>query len=174
MVTMPREIEISDLGSGGSLFGREPYNQPLTNIPVNDSYISSDDKFYNVEPMRFPTFSVDGGFAQLPVLVPGSLGTLTFSNPLRDSQQRSYYSSCSKEFIFRTEGLLIGSPRKIFMGAIGRVNSSSDSRLLRGEYILVIFSRNALLDTDNFTGFKNNDNSVIALYRVPNRPITRT
>jgi photosystem II stability/assembly factor-like uncharacterized protein len=173
MVTMPREIMISNLGTGGSLFAKEPYAQPLINIPVNDPTVLSDDQFYNVEPMRFPTFSVDGGFVELPVFVPGSLGTLTFSNSTKDAQQRSYYSSCSKEFTFRTEGLLIGAPRKIFVGAIGRVLDSSDNRLLKGEYLLVIFSRNALTDTENFTGFQNNGNSMIAIYRLPNRPITR-
>jgi photosystem II stability/assembly factor-like uncharacterized protein len=172
MVTMPREIVISNLGTGGSLFTKEPYDQPLINIPVNAPTVN-DNQFYNVEPMRFPTFSVDGGFVQMPIKVPGSLGTLTFSNSTKDSQQRSYYSSCSKEFIFRIEGLLIGAPRKIFVGAIGRVLNSSDNRLLKGEYLLVVFSRNALIDTENFTGFQNNGNSVIAIYRLPNRPITR-
>jgi hypothetical protein len=170
----PTVIYVSNLGTGGSSFDREPYQQPLINIPVNDPLILDDNSFYNVEPLKFANFSIDGGFVQLPAYVPGNLGgVLNLSNPQKDNQQRFFFGTCAKDFVFRTEGLLIPAPRKIFTGLLGRVLSSSDSKLLRGEYILMIVSRNDFLSLENSTGFSANNKSVIAIYRLPNRPIVR-
>jgi len=174
MATKSPTMYVSDIGTGGSLLTREPFDNPLLNIPVNDSNITDDNAFSNVERLRFPDFSVSGGFAQMPVYIPGNFGgSLTFSGATYDGLQRYFYNACSSSFSFETEGLLIGAPRKIFIPAIGRVESSSDGTFLKGEYILIIFSRNAFLDTENYTGYQPNDKSVIAIYRLPNKPLSR-
>jgi photosystem II stability/assembly factor-like uncharacterized protein len=170
----PTVVNVSTLGTGGSVFTREPYQQPLINIPVNDPLIPDDNSFYNIEPLRFANFSIDGGFAQLPAYVPGNLnGSLVLSEPTKDNQSRYYYGISSREFNFRTEGLLTPAARKVFAGLLGRVLTSSDNKLLRGEYVLIIVSKNESLSLENSAGFTANANSVIAIYRLPNRPIVR-
>lgn len=110
----------------------------------------------------------------MPVYVPGSFGEdVTFSTPSADNLNRSYYSNASKEFLFKSEGIKIGLARKIFIPILARVSKSSDLKLLRGEYVLLIVSRNVLMDLDNYTGFELNGNSVIAVYRLPNKPMVR-
>jgi hypothetical protein len=146
----------------------------LEHIPLKDDFILSDNLIYNIEPLRFSTVSIDSGFAELPILVPGNLREeLTLSSPLADGQSRSYYSVCSDEFIFRAENLRIGAPRKMFMAVVAQVLSSPDLRLIRGEQVLMIISRSALLETGNYAGYKADDTSVIALYRLPNKPLLR-
>ena len=170
----PTIVNISNLGTGGSTFNREPYQQPLISIPVNDPLILDDDSFYNIEPMQFTNVSVDGGFIQLLACIPGNMGgILNLSNPQKDNQQRFFYGTSAKDFVFRTEGLLVPAPRKIFTGLLGKVLFSSDNKLLCGEYILIIISRNDFLNLSNSTGFLVNNKSVIAVYRLPNRPIVR-
>ena len=103
----PTVINVSNLGTGGSSFTREPYEQPLINIPVNNPLLLTDDDFYNIEPLKFANFSIDGGFAQLPAYVPGNLGgVFNLSTPSKDNLSRYFYSANSQEFNFRTEGLL--------------------------------------------------------------------
>ena len=110
----------------------------------------------------------------MPVYVPGSFGEdLELSIIAEDNNQRAFYSVCSKDFQFITEGLKIAVPRKIFIGVIARVKESSDGKLLKGEYILLIISRNELLELGNYTGYSADDKSVIAVYRLPNKPIVR-
>jgi photosystem II stability/assembly factor-like uncharacterized protein len=170
----PTIINVSNLGTGGSSFAREPYEQPLINIPVNNPLLLTDDSFYNIEPLRFANFSVDGGFAQLPAYVPGNMGgVFNLSSPVKDNLSRYFYSANSQEFNFRTEGLLTPVSRKVFAGILGRVLSASDNRLLRGEYVLMIVSQDAFLNMENSVGFNANSNSVIAIYRLPNRPMVR-
>ncbi|RKY78127.1 hypothetical protein DRQ07_07910, partial [candidate division KSB1 bacterium] len=174
MATMPKNLYISNLGTGGSSFIREPYNNPLVQIPVNDTTIADDTVFYNIDLFRFSNFSVDGGFVQMPVFVPGSFGeNVTLSNSVLDNLNRTYYSTVNKEFKFTTETIKIGLARKIFVPIIARINNASDNKLLRGEYVLLIVSRNAFLDTENYTGYEDNGNSVIAVYRLPNKPLLR-
>jgi photosystem II stability/assembly factor-like uncharacterized protein len=176
MATKPSTVYVADLGTGGSLLTRDPYDNPLINIPVNDTLITDDNSFYNIELLRFSNFSVDGGFVQLQAYVPGNFGNdLTFSGITKDNLQRSFYNVCSKNFSFVTEGLLINAPRKIFISTIGRVKSASDNKFVKGEYVLVIVSRTAFMETlENYTGFEADDKSVIAIYHLPNKPISRT
>ena len=170
----PTVINVSNLGTGGSAFTREPYEQPLINIPVNNPLLLTDDSFYNIEPLRFANFSIDGGFTQLPAYVPGNLGGIfNLSVPMKDNLSRYFYSTNSNEFNFRTEGLLTPVSRKVFAGILGRVLNASDNRLLRGEYVLMIVSQDAFLNMNNSVGFNANSNSVIAIYRLPNRPMVR-
>lgn len=173
-VTKPTVLNISNLGTGGSSFEQKPYNHPLIHIPTNDSLVSDDNEFYNMDLLRFSNFTVDSGFAQMPVFIPGSFGEeLELSIIAEDSDQRAFYSVCSKDFQFITEGIEIAVPRKIFIGVIARVKESSDDKLLKGEYVLLIISRNELLELGNYTGYSVNDKSVIAVYRLPNKPIIR-
>ncbi len=174
MATMPKNLYVSNLGTGGSLFTRDPYDNPLVQIPTGDSAIANDNSFYNVDLFRFPTFSVDGGFVQVPVLVPGSFGTdVTFSTAVTDNLSRAYYSVADKEFLFKGEGIKIGLARKMFVPILARVAESSDDKLLRGEYVLLIVSRNTILELENYAGYEADGNSVIAVYRLPNKPIMR-
>jgi photosystem II stability/assembly factor-like uncharacterized protein len=173
-VTKPTVLNISNLGTGGSSFEQKPYDHPLIHIPTNDSLVSDDNEFYNMDLLRFSNFTIDSGFAQMPVFVPGSFGEeLELSIIAEDSDQRAFYSVCSKDFQFITEGLEIAVPRKVFIGVIARVKESSDGKLLRGEYVLLVISRNELLELGNYTGYSANDKSVIAVYRLPNKPIVR-
>jgi len=170
----PKSLIISNLGLGGSTYTKEPYDFPLLHIPTNDSAIASDTEFYNVDRMRFPNFSIDGGYAQLPVLLPGSLGEeLTLSGKATDYAGRVFYNICSQEFTFSGEGLKIGLARKIFVPILCRVMIASDNKLLRGEYVLVIVSRNALNELDNYTGYELSGKSVMAVYRLPNKPLSK-
>ena len=174
MVTKPTVLNISNLGTGGSAFEQKPYSHPLNHIPTNDTLIANDNEFYNLDYLRFSNFTLDSGFAQMPVYVPGSFGEdLELSIIAEDNNQRAFYSVCSKDFQFITEGLKIAVPRKIFIGVIARVKESSDGKLLKGEYILLIISRNELLELGNYTGYSADDKSVIAVYRLPNKPIVR-
>jgi len=173
-VTKPTVMNISNLGTGGSSTVPEPYNHPLNHIPTNDVNVADDNEFYNQDRLRFSNISLDTGFVQMPVYVPGSLGTeLELSDIKSDNNGRAYYNNCSRDFQFITEGLQIAVPRKIFIGVGARVKESSDGKLLKGEYVLLVISRNELMELGNYTGYKADDNSVIAVYRLPNKPIVR-
>ena len=172
MVTKPKVINISDLGTGGGTPG-VPYTTPLEHIPVNDPNVIDEQAFFNIDPMVFNNFSVDTGFVQMPVFVPASIATdITFSGITKDVLGRVYYSSCSKEMLFMTEGLTKALQRKIYVAAIAKVKSASDGKLLPGEHIMVILSRSTS-DLPNVTGFSSGSNSVIAVYRLPNKPISK-
>ena len=174
MITKPNVMYVSDLGTGGSLLDVEPYDNPLINIPVIDINITNDNNFYNIEPMRFSNFSITGGLASLPVYVPANFqGDLILSALASDNLARSFYGSVSNDFSFAAEGLIIGAPRKMFVAAIGRITTAVDTRFVQGEYVLVIVSRIAYQDIENRVGFKNGDLSAVAIYRLPNKPLSR-
>ena len=174
MVTKPNVMCVSDLGTGGTLLDAEPYDNPLINIPVVDNSITNDNSFYNVEPIRFSNFSITGGFAQLPVYVPANFqGDLILSAPASDALSRHFYGSVSSDFSFEAEGLILGSQRKIFVAAIARITNATDTRFVQGEYVLMIVSRTAYLNVENRVGFKNGDLSSVAIYRLPNKPLSR-
>ena len=172
-VIQENTVYVSSLGNGSSIVAKEPYDNPLMHIPINDVNIT-DDKIYNIEPLRFSSFSIDSGFVQMPVYIPADIGsTLTLSASTKDYINRYFYSECLTEFKFVTDNLKIGEPRKIFIPILVRVKESSDDRLLKGEYLLMIVSRTAYLETDNYTGYEADGVSVMAMYRLPNKPIVR-
>jgi photosystem II stability/assembly factor-like uncharacterized protein len=172
MVTKPSLIYISDLGSGAGSSGY-PYINPLEHIPVNDNTITDDAVFNNMSPIVFNNFSVDTGFVQMPIYVPADTGdTFTLSSPTADVMGRSYFSGCSKTMTFTTEGLTKPVIRKIYVAAVIRVMASPDSKFLPGEFLLAILSRDSNT-LDNFTGYIPNANSVVAVYRLPNKPMSR-
>jgi hypothetical protein len=173
LLTKPTMISISNVGTGGGTPG-SPYLDPIEHIPVNDSNLSSDSAFYNLEPLRFNNFSVDGGFVQLPIYVPADSGPeITLSVPVADYAGRSYYSVCSRNLAYYSEGLLAANPRKIFVAAIARVNSTSDFKLTLGEYVLLIVSHNEMTSGSMENKVETGAGSAIALYRLPNKPIAK-
>jgi len=172
-IFLPPHISISNMGTGGGGTG-VPYQNPIEHIAVNDTNISNDDVFNNQIPLMFPNFQVDSGYAERPPVIPGSLGSqLTLSNPLKDNLDRWYYSVCSREFTLQAEGLTQSVPRKIYTPMLCLVQECSDARLVRGEYVMVVFSRNDHINTQNITGFENDSNYVACLYRLPYKPLTR-
>ena len=171
-VTKPQTIKISDLGTGGGTPG-VPYVTPLEHIPVNDPNVTDEEAFFNIDPMIFNNFSIDTGFVQMPVLVPASIsGDISFSGIAKDVLGRTYYSTCSKDLMFVAEGLTQNLQRKIYVALLAKVKSASDGKLLPGEHIMVIMSRSTS-DKQNFTGFSSDSNAVIAVYRLPNKPISK-
>jgi hypothetical protein len=86
---------------------------------------------------------------------------------------RHFYGSVSSDFSFEAEGLILGSQRKIFVAAIARITNATDTRFVQGEYVLMIVSRTAYLNVENRVGFKNGDLSSVAIYRLPNKPLSR-
>ena len=172
MVTAPKTISISNMGTGGGTAG-VPYALPMDQIPVNDELILEDNNFYNIEALKFNNISVSTGYVEMPAYVPGSFGeVITLSSPIKDAEDRWFYSASSKEFSFETEGLTSPNPRKIYISAIAEV--SEDTSIFRkGELLMVVFSKNERLETANSVGFTNNSNSVAAVYRLPNNPMVR-
>jgi len=175
MVEHPSSVCISTIGTGGTLLDADPYKVPLINIPIADKSIENDNQYCNLESLRFSNFSMTGGFASLPIYVPGNWGdTLTFSGIAVDNIGRVYYDTCSKELSLVTEGLLSYEPRKVFSAGLARVTSSTDNKFIVGEYILVLFSRTVFMASrENWTGYKASNDCVIAIYRLPNKPISR-
>jgi hypothetical protein len=141
---------------------------------VNSNFIVNDGYFHNLNPFRFHNYSVDTGFVQLPVVVPGTFQqSFTLSSPAADSLNRSYYSVCSIEPEFSAEGLLVGTPRKSYLPVLVRVLESSDLKLLRGEYLMLIFSRPLNTEKENSAGYTSGGDDSIAVYRLPNKPLGR-
>lgn len=169
----PLNVYVSNLGAGAGNDG-EPheYNLALEHLPVNSDLV--DDKiFSNTIQMQMANSFISGGFIQIPVTVPGALGgSLVLSTPLLDKQNRSFYSACSKELKFAVEGLQVPVPRKVYLPLIARVKEGN-SIFMGGEYIMVVFSRPVILDKENVTGYFASGNCSIAVYRFPNRPISR-
>jgi hypothetical protein len=171
---VPSVMYISNLGSGGGITG-EPYLTPLQHIPIGDpTIVAGDNIFSNIDFMQFSNFSIDSGFAQVPVSIPGSFAdSIVLSSATLDAAVRSFYSIAFKEFIFSGEGLQFSTPRKVFLPIIARVNDPTNKIYMHGEYVLVIFSRGIITETENRTGYFSNGNCSISIYRLPNRPISR-
>jgi len=166
-------IFISTAGSGGGPES-EPYVLPIEQIPVNDLTLTTDQTFSNFIQMKFSNFMVDKGFVQMPAIIPGNFygSTITLSSPSQDALGRTFYSACSRELKFQAEGLQIPAPRKVYVPILARV-ASANSLYMAGEYVLVVFSRPVLTETENVTGYFPNGNCSISVYRILNRPISR-
>jgi photosystem II stability/assembly factor-like uncharacterized protein len=168
-VKISNSIYVSNLGTGGGTTGI-PFENPLVNIPTNGS--ADDNLFTNFLDIQLSNYFTDTGFVGLPVTVPGDLESiLTLSSPTTDNAGRSYYLQCSSEVIFVAEGLKSPIPRKIYLPIIAQVRGIN-SLFENGEYILIIFSRYTITEKENITGFFNNGNCTISVYRLPNRPIS--
>ena len=174
LVTKPEVVYVSNLGTGGGMEG-DPYTSPIYHIPVNDTAVTDDTIFNNFDPMVFNNFSVDTGFVQMPVHIPARIGLgVTFSNPLKDAQGRSFYGSCSQELLYRTEGMTVGQNRKIYVAMVARVTGVPSTQFTVGEYLMVVMSRNVYAsEAENYTGYVGGTGSAIAVYRLPNKPLSR-
>jgi len=182
-------VYITNLGTGSSdLISGEPYAVPAEHIPVNSDEVFNDNFFSNVDDLDFSNFRIDTGFVKLPAIVSQYVGEdLTFSQPnnVGDKLGRPFYKECSSNIISHCEDLTISTPRKVFIPFLARVRSKMTYPFLRGELVLVIFSKTYRARSENKTGFyedtgteylpgyvENADTS-IAMYRLINKPLVR-
>lgn len=165
-------IYVSNLGTAGGVAGY-PYSNPIEHIPIGDLSLS-DKQFSNKIPLKFKNFDIDTGIAQMPFYIPADLGDeIELSTVSEDADGRFFYATSSKEFEVATEGLQISTLRKVFLPIIAQIKESSDNKLMVGEYVMIIFSRTLNNETENTTGFALNGSDVVAVYRLPNKPIDR-
>jgi len=172
-LTAATSVYVSTAGSGGGTES-EPYDLPIEQIPVNDLTLTTDQIFSNFIQMKFSNFMVDKGFVQMPAIIPGNFygSTITLSSPSQDALGRTFYSACSRELKFQAEGLQIPAPRKVYVPILARV-ASANSLYMAGEYVLLVFSRPVLTETENMTGYFSGGKCSISVYRLPNKPISR-
>lgn len=164
---------VSALGSGGS--GGEPYSNPMEFIPTNNSTILNDGFFSNYDKLRFSSFSVDSGFVSMPAIIPKKFSdTITLSSLTVDNMNRPFYSACSEQFEVFVEGLQMALPRKVYLPVLARVKDPSNTIFMTGEYVLVVFCRTFTTETENSVGYISGNHDSIAVYRLPNRPMSRT
>jgi len=182
-------VYVSNLGTGGSnKIKKDPYENPIEHIPVNDVNFISDNIFSNIDDLDFTNFSVDTGLVKLPAYVSRKIGediVLSSPNNIGDRLGRTFYRACNQNFKFQSDGLVHAVPRKVFLPMIGRIRSDVTKPFVRGEIVLVIFSKAFTARSDNATGFFQDDNieyspgyfeeapTSIAVYRMQNFPTVR-
>lgn len=182
-------VYITNLGTGSSdLIAGEPYAIPAEHIPVNSDDVFNDNFFSNVDDLDFANFRIDTGFVKLPAIVSQYVGEdLTFTQPNNagDKLGRPFYKACSSDIIYHCEDLTISTPRKVFVPFLARVRSSITYPFLRGELVLVLFSKTYKARSENKTGYYDdtrteyqpgyieNADTSISLFRLINKPIVR-
>lgn len=172
IVEVSPSVYVSTLGSGGS--GGEPYSNPMEFIPTNNSTILNDGFFSNYDKLRFSSFSVDSGFVSMPATIPKKFSdTITLSSLTVDNMNRPFYSACSEQFEVSVEGLQMAIPRKVYLPVLARIKDPTSTIFMTGEYVLVVFCRTFMTETTNSTGFISGNHDSIAVYRLPNRPMSR-
>jgi hypothetical protein len=166
-VSVPTSMYVSTAGAGGGNQG--VFDIPIEHIPVNNSDITSDKKFSNLIEMQLANYLVNSGFVQLPVLIPGTFlgSSISLTSIQTDSEERSYYSNCSRDINFYSEGLQSPVARKMYVPTLMRVTEDT-SLFKKGEYVLVVFSKTSLTEKENTV---NSD--CISIYRVPGRQMSR-
>lgn len=189
VLTSSDYIYVSNLGTGGSnKLKKEPYENPIEHIPVNDASFVNDNMFSNIDDLNFTNFSVETGFVKLPAYISRKLGEdITFSLPnnIGDRLGRSFYSACTENFRFQSEGLVSAVPRKVFLPMVGRVRTDVIKPFVRGELVLIILSKVFKARSENEAGFFEDDNeeyspgyfeeskTAVAIYRMQNYPTVR-
>ena len=182
-------VYITNMGTGSSNFVKGvPYIIPAEQIAVNDDTVVNDNMFSNVDDMDFATYSVDTGFIKHPAIVSNFVGediTLSAPNNVGDRLGRSFYTACDTQVYAQCESMAISTPRKVFVPMIGRVRSSTISPLVRGELVLLVFSKVYKARVDNVTGWFDDEDqeyapgyteeakTAICVYRLTNKPLTR-
>ena len=182
-------VYVTNLGTGASnVVKGVPYVVPAEQIGVNDDTVVNDNMFSNVDDMDFATYSVDTGFVKLPATISNYVGediTLSMPNNVGDRQGRSFYTICDVEVYAQSEGMSISTPRKVFIPMIGRVRSDVTSPVMRGELVLLLFSKVYKARTNNVTGWFEDTNeeyapgyterasTAVCVYRLTNKPIVR-
>lgn len=171
-VHISENIYVSNLGSGGGRTS-SPYDLPLEHLPINGS-LDDDKIFSNFIDLKLSNYFVTTGFLKVPASKPASFNnsSITLSSPSLDNLGRAYFSQCSQTLKFEGESLQIPVARKVFIPVLARVGENT-STFVKNEYILLIFSRSVLTENENITGWYSGGNSVIAVYRLPNRPLSR-
>jgi len=189
VVNMSEQVFITNLGTGASsvVFG-EPYEVPAEHIAVNDDSVNNDNVFSNIDDLDFSNFSVNTGFVRMPGILSQYIGEdieLSSPNNVGDKVGRPYYSSCSVDVIAQAENVTQGTPRKVFVPMIARVRSDITYPIMRGELVLLIFSKVYKARLENKTGFfEDNDaeykpgyiedaETAISVYRLVNKPLLR-
>ncbi len=182
-------VYISNLGTGASdLIKGEPYAVPIEHIAVNDDSIPNDNIFSNVDDLDFSDFSIDTGFIKMPAIISQYVGEdIELSNPINigDKLGRTFYKTSSKDIYSQAQNLTVGAVRKVFIPMIGRVRTDVLSPILRGELVLVIYSKVYKARIENKTGYYEDNNveyspgytedaeTAISIYRLINRPLVR-
>jgi len=189
VVNMSEQVFITNLGTGASsvVFG-EPYEVPAEHIAVNDDSVNNDNVFSNIDDLDFSNFRVNTGFVRMPGILSQYIGEdieLSSPNNVGDKVGRPYYSSCSVDVIAQAENVTQGTPRKVFVPMIARVRSDITYPIMRGELVLLIFSKVYKARLENKTGFfEDNDaeykpgyiedaETAISVYRLVNKPLLR-
>lgn len=189
IMSTPDFVYVSNLGTGATnLIKKEPYENPIQHIPINDEEIANDNIFSNVDDLDFTNFSIDTGFSKLPAIISRKIGEdVVLSNPnnIGDRLGRTYYTEISEEFRFQAEALLHPVPRKVFIPVLARVRSDVTSPVIRGELILLVFSKVFQARTENEVGAFDDENeeyspgyfeeadTAIGVYRLLNNPTVR-
>ena len=189
VVNMSEQVFITNLGTGASEIVRgEPYEVPAEHIAVNDDSVKNDNMFSNVDDMEFSNFTIPTGFVRMPGILSQYIGediVLSRPNNVGDKVGRTYYSSCSVDVIAQAENMVTSTPRKVFVPMIARVRSDVLYPVMRGELVLVIFSKVYKARIENKTGFYEDEDAEykpgyieqtepsIAIYRLTNKPLLR-
>jgi len=182
-------VYITNLGTGSSdVIVGEPYAIPAEHIPVNSKEVFNDNFFSNVDDLDFANFRIDTGFVKLPAIVSQYIGedlVLSMPNNIGDKLGRPFYQKCSLDVISHCEDLTISTPRKVFIPFLARVRSNMIYPFLRGELIMVIFSKTYRARSENKTGYYDDTgteyqprytedaDTSISLYRLINKPLVR-
>lgn len=196
---LPRELDleimktsdflyVTNLGTGAGSKKGEPYEIPAEQIPVNDPEISSDNYFSATDSLEFNNFSIDNGFVKMPSIVSQYVGddiTLSSPNNAGDRLGRPFYSECSDHIVAHAEPLDISTPRKVVLPMIGKIKSDITSPFLRGELVLVLFSKTYKARKENSAGYFEDSgievaenryefaDTSISLFRLVGKPIVR-
>ena len=182
-------VYISNMGTGASNdIEGVPYEIPVEHIAVNDDSVINDNMFSNVDDLDFATFSVDTGFIKMPAMISRNIGEdliLSSPNNVGDRVGRTFYTECSEEIIYQAENLTISTPRKVFIPMLARIRTDVTTPFLRGEIVLLVFSKVYKARIDNKTGFYEDQDeeyvqgyfesadTAISVYRLFNKPIVR-
>jgi hypothetical protein len=182
-------VYITNMGTGSSNFVKGvPYIIPAEQIAVNDDTVVNDNIFSNVDDMDFATYSIDAGFVKLPATVSNYVGediVLSAPNNVGDRLGRSFYTACDTEIYTQCDSMAISTPRKVFVPMIARIRSDVTSPLMRGEFVLLVFSKVYKARVDNITGWFEDTNqeyapgyteeakTAVSVYRLTNKPIVR-
>lgn len=188
-LSVPDFVYVSNLGTGGTnKIKKDPYENPIEQIPVNDTELANDNIFSNVDDLDFTNFSVDTGLVKLPVLISRKIGediTLSKPNNIGDRLGRTFYEECSQIFRFQAEALLHPVPRKVFIPMLVRVRSDLTKPFIRGEILMLVVSKVFKARINNEVGFYTDENveyspgyfeeadTAIGVYRLLNSPTVR-
>lgn len=189
VMSTPDFVYISNLGTGATnLIKKEPYENPVQHIPVNNEELANDNIFSNVDDLDFINISVDTGFVKMPAIVSRKIGEdviLSSPNNIGDRLGRTFYTKASQEFRFQAEALNHPVPRKVFMPVLARIRSDITSPFIRGELVLLVFSKVFKARTENEVGVFDDENeeyspgyfeeadTAIGVYRLLNSPTVR-